>query len=165
MENKNSGKSLQNEVLIALRRITQAIDLHSKSLEKKYGITGPQLVVLQELWKHKEITVGELAKSVHLGQATVTGILTRLEKRGYLKRQRSSTDKRKVMIKATDECKRLLDAAPSPLQETFLNQYENIQNWEQHMILTALQRVVAMMDAKEIDAAPIMATGPVNTTT
>ncbi|MBC2717682.1 MAG: MarR family transcriptional regulator [Desulfobacteraceae bacterium] len=162
MKKKNTDQSLSNEVLIALRRIVQAIDLHSKSLVKNYGITGPQLVILQELWKHKELSVGELAKAVSLGQATVTGVLNRLEKREYITRSRSELDKRRVHVKATDACKELLDEAPSPLQETFLNQFEGLQNWEQHLILTALQRMVAMMDARALEAAPILATGPVD---
>ncbi len=153
---------LSNEVLIALRKIMQAIDMHSKSLVKKFGITGPQLVILQELSKHKEMSVGELAITVSLGQATVTGVLNRLEKRGFITRKRSEKDKRCVHVRATETCEKLLDEAPSPLQETFLNQFESIQNWEQHMILSALKRMVAMMNAKAIDAAPILATGPVN---
>ncbi len=162
MNNKNRGQTLSNEVLISLRKIMQAIDLHSKSLNKKYGITGPQLVILRELSEHKEISVGELAQTVSLGQATVTGVLNRLEKRGFITRRRSEKDKRRVFIRATETCKNLLDEAPPPLQETFLNQFEKLQNWEQHMVLSSLQRMVMMMGAKAIDAAPILATGPVN---
>jgi len=162
MENKSREQVLSKEVLISLRRIIQAIDQHSKSLNKKYGITGPQLVILQELSEHGEISVGELAKIVSLGQATVTGVLNRLEKRGFIIRQRSEIDKRRVFVRATEMCKKLLDEAPSPLQETFLNQFEKLQRWEQHMVLSSLQRMVAMMGAKSIDAAPILATGPVN---
>ncbi len=161
MNNKSKEQPLSKEVLIALRRIMQAIDLHSKSLVKKYGITGPQLVILQELSGHKEISVGELAKTVSLGQATVTGVLNRLEKRGYITRRRSKKDKRRVLVRATETCQKLLDEAPSPLQETFINQFERMQNWEQHMALSTLQRMVVMMDAKAIDAAPILATGSV----
>jgi DNA-binding MarR family transcriptional regulator len=159
MDNKTRWQTLSNEVLISLRRIMQAIDLHSKSLNKKYGITGPQLVILRELSEYKEISVGELAKTVSLGQATVTGVLNRLEKRGFITRRRSEKDQRRVLIRATETCKKLLDEAPSPLQETFLNQFEKLQNWEQHMVLSSLQRMVVMMGAKAIDAAPILATG------
>jgi DNA-binding MarR family transcriptional regulator len=162
MTNKSREQTLSKEVLISLRRIMQAIDMHSKSLNKKYGITGPQLVILQELSEHEDISVGELAKIVSLGQATVTGVLNRLEKRGFIIRKRSEEDKRRVYIRATEACKKLLDEAPTPLQETFLSQFEKLQNWEQHLILSSLQRMVVLMDAKSIDAAPILATGPVN---
>ena len=162
MNNNSTGQTLSNEVLIALRKIMQAIDLHSKSLNKKYGITGPQLVILRELSENKEISVSELAKTVSLGQATVTGVLNRLEKSGFITRRRSEKDKRRVFIRATETCKKLLDATPPPLQETFLNQFDKLEDWEQNMVLSSLQRMVVMMGAKAIDASPILATGPVN---
>jgi DNA-binding MarR family transcriptional regulator len=162
MNDRIRRQALSNEVLISLRRIMQAIDLHSKSLNKKYGITGPQLVILRELSEHKEISVGKLAQAVSLGQATVTGVLNRLEKRGLIIRRRSEKDQRRVLIRSTETCKKLLDEAPPPLQETFLSQFEKLHNWEQHMVLSSLQRMVVMMGAKAIDASPILATGPVS---
>jgi hypothetical protein len=46
------------------------------------------------------------------------------------------------------------------MQESFVEQFDRLQNWEQHMILSSLQRLVAMMDAKQIEAAPILAAEP-----
>ena len=149
---------LTNEVLIALRRIIQAIDLYSRSLVKKHGITLPQLVILQELSKNSEMPVGELAKAISLGQATVTGILDRLEKRGLIVRRKSDNDKRKVLAAPTEECIKLIATMPSPLQQTFVSQFEKLHDWEKSMILAVLQRIVAMMDAKSIEAYPMLAT-------
>jgi DNA-binding MarR family transcriptional regulator len=149
---------LTSEVLIALRRIIQAIDLYSRSLVKKHGITLPQLVILQELSKNNEMPVGELAKAVSLGQATVTGILDRLENRGLIVRRKGDDDKRKVLTAATEECIKLIATTPSPLQQTFVSQFEKLQDWEKTMILVVLQRIVAMMDAKSIEAYPILTT-------
>lgn len=151
-------QTLTNEVLIALRRIIQAIDLYSRSLVKAHGITGPQLVILQELSRNREMSVGELAKAVSLGQATVTGILDRLEKRGLIVRRKTDYDKRKVFISPTEESDKIVAATPSALQQTFVRQFEKLQDWEKVMILSVLQRIVAMMDAKSIEAYPILAT-------
>ena len=149
---------LTNEVLIALRRIIQAIDLYSRSLVKKHGITLPQLVLLQELSKNSEMSAGELAKAISLGQATVTGILDRLEKRGFIVRRKSNNDKRKVLTAPTEKCLKLIATTPSPLQKEFVSQFEGLHDWEKNMILAVLQRIVAMMDAKSIEAYPMLAT-------
>ncbi len=154
-------KQMYREVLISLRRITQAIDLHSKRLIREYGITGPQLVILEEVSNHDEISVSELARAISLSQATVTGILLRLEKGGLLTRKRSEKDKRRVMISVTEKCASLLSTAPPPLQETFMDEFSDLKNWEQSMILSSLQRMVSMMEARKIEAAPILATGPI----
>ena len=156
----NDTRSACHDVLVSMRRIIQAIDLHSRYLLRNYGLTGPQLVILQEMAKYKEISIGELAKSISLGQATVTGILTRLENRGLVVRRRSNSDKRRVFVRTTDDCQQLLASAPPPIQETFMDQFNNLLDWEQTLILSALQRLVSMIGASALNAEPILATEP-----
>ena len=67
-----------DEVLKTLRRIIRVIDLHSKKLVQKYGLTGPQMLVLKELLSLNELPVSVLAKNVSLSHATVTSMLDRL---------------------------------------------------------------------------------------
>ncbi|MEM7585940.1 MAG: MarR family transcriptional regulator [Acidobacteriota bacterium] len=150
-----------DEVLIALRRIMRAVDLHSRSLIQRYGLTGPQLVILRELSQLEEASGSELARSVSLSLPTVTGILTRLENRGLITRKRSETDKRRVLVRPTAEAADLLATAPPPLQDSFASQFETLEDWEQSMLLTSLQRVVSMMEAREIDASPFLTTGSI----
>lgn len=161
---KKNNMDVCDSVLINLRKITQSIDLHSRYLVRQFGLTGPQLVILQELSKLGEISVGDLSRAISLSQATVTGILERLENRGLIIRRRDEKDKRRVMVQATEACKTLLDKAPPPIQESFIRQFGSLQVWEQTMILSALQRLVSMMDAKSLKAAPFLATGPLDTT-
>ncbi len=76
--------TLEEQVIAALRRITRAIDLHSRLLLQRHGLTAPQLAAFQTTQKMQPISVGALAREIHLSQGTVTGILSRLENRGYL---------------------------------------------------------------------------------
>lgn len=155
--------TLTDEVLLSLRRIIQANDLYSRSLVKKHGITGPQLVILQKVSKNNEISVGELAKAISLSQATVTGILDRLEKRGLIIRRKSDDDKRRVLILPTEECNKMIAAKPLPLQQSFVNKFQELQDWEKYMILAVLEKIVAMMDARSIEALPGLSKDPVGT--
>lgn len=118
---------ISDRVLIALRKIIQAIDLNSKSLVKRVGLTGPQLVILHYISTIKEISVGEVAKNVSLSQGTVTGILERMEKRELIVRQRSIQDKRRVMVQITESGKQLLATAPPVMQESFLEKFNQLQ--------------------------------------
>lgn len=148
-------------VLIALRRLIQAVDLHSRYLSKHFGLTGPQLIILRELTRAGEMSPGALAASVSLSQATVTGIADRLEKRGLVTRKKSDLDRRRVIVQPTDTCRELLAQAPPPIQESFLQQFDKLQDWEQSMLLSSLQRLVRMIDARKIAAAPVLAAGPI----
>ncbi|WP_163339053.1 MarR family winged helix-turn-helix transcriptional regulator [Desulfopila sp. IMCC35008] len=160
MENKNKLRS--KELLIGLRKITQAIDLHSKRLLKTAGITSPQLVILQELADCPSLSTSELAKAVSLTQGTVTAIIVRLEKNNLVSRRRSGEDKRRIHISITEEGKHLLKNAPSPLQEKFTNSYYALEEWEQLMILSSINRIVSMMSAEKIEASPFLVAGPLD---
>ena len=151
---------ISDDVLIALRKIIQAIDLNSKQLVKRVGLTGPQLVILQYISSSDRISVGEVAKNVSLSQGTVTGIIERMEKRDLVTRQRGRRDKRRVMVQVTESGKALLETAPPVMQESFLKRFKKKEDWEQTLILSALQRLVCMMDATAISAAPFLSAAP-----
>lgn len=163
MPTTRSG-NVTDQVLMALRRIIRAIDLHSRDLVGNYGLTGPQLMVLRVLASGNGRLVGEVARQVHLSQATVTGIVGRLEKRGLVTRVRGDEDKRQVVVSLTAVAREMLAQAPPLLQESFIKEFSKLQDWEQSQILSALQRIVAMMEAKDIDATPMLATGPIHAT-
>lgn len=151
-------------VVLALRGIIRAIDLRSRYLVMRYGLTGPQLTVLKELSVNSGCCVRELTKAIHLSQATATGILDRLQKRGLVRRERSDQDKRRVLVWLTGAGEELLADAPPLLQEEFTGEFNKLDDWEQTQILSSLQRVVSMMEAKGLEATPILATGPITAT-
>lgn len=147
------------EVLVSLRRVIRATDLHSKHLSKTTGLTAPQILLLQAIRDKGQVTIGELANEISLSQATVTTILDRMEKRSLVYRERSVQDKRKVHAFLTEEAVDKLKNAPIPLQDHFARQFSDLQDWEQTMIISSLQRVAHMMDAQHIDASPVLDVG------
>ncbi len=151
-----------DEVLTALRRVIRATDLHSRQLEKSVGLTAPQLLLLQILRQRGEVTIGALAREMNLSQATVTTVMDRLEERALVRRRRSDADKRKVFAALTEDGDKLLVNAPMLLQQHFIRRFQDLQDWEQAMILSALQRVAQMMDAQHLDASPVLDIGPLD---
>ena len=150
------------EVLVALRRVIRATDIYSKQLAKTTGLTAPQMLLLQTISNTDEMTIGELAGAMSLSQATVTTIMDRLEKRHLVLRQRSTVDKRKVHARLTPDAIKILQQAPIPLQENFSKHFNVLEEWEQTMIISSLQRVAKMMDAEHIDASPVLDVGVID---
>ncbi len=144
------------ELLIALRKVIRAIDLHSKHLSKTSGLTSPQLLIMLEIDKVSGVNSSQVAKSVNLSAATVTNILDRLENKNLISRVRDTQDKRKVGLYLTDNGKALLLNAPQALQEHFIDKFSNLAQWEQSQLLSSMERLSEMMDANEIDAAPLL---------
>ncbi len=151
-----------DQVLVAIRRVIRATDIYSKQLVKASGLTAPQLLLLQTVKNGRASSVGEIATKMSLSQATVTTIVDRLEKRNLVTRERSEQDRRKVMINPTPDALLALESAPAPLQEQFSNQFDGLKEWEKSMIVSALERVAEMMDAKDIDASPVLDIGTID---
>ncbi len=152
-------ESPQDQVLIALRQIMRAVDLHSRQLLHSHKLTGPQALILRTLKNSGDLTLGQLARKVSLSPATVTDVINRLEARGLVQRTRSTRDKRQVLVNVTQATLDLLAEDVPLLQDRFVARYQQLQEWEQMLLLSSLQRVASMMDASEIDAAPVLSSG------
>ena len=103
--------------------------------------------------------VREIAESINLSPATITNILDRIEARELVTRIRSTTDKRKVGVYLTEKGEASLENAPRPLQEHFVERFNNMKDWEQSQMVATMQRIASMMDAENIDASPFLEVG------
>ena len=148
-----------NEALVSIRKILRATELHGKALRIATGLKTSQLIVLQALEESPELTVGEITAQVHMAQATVTMIVSRLEAMGFVLRKKGVTDKRKVFVSLTERGLEVLAQAPEALHERFAEEFEPLAAWEKSMMIASLQRVAAMLDASDIDAAPLLQLG------
>jgi len=141
----------EDSILRSLRRISRAIDLHSKKLARDFDLTVPQLVCLREIAVQGIATPSALAREVSLSQGTVTGILDRLGKAGLITRERSQTDRRRIHVTLTPRGREVLETAPSSLAEQFSAQLGAISEGEQGMIDFVLQRVVSLFEAADAE--------------
>lgn len=153
------------ELLVSIRKVIRAIDLHSKQLNKSSGLTGPQLLIMKEIARVKGVTASQIAKSINLSAATVTNILDRLENKGFINRVRSTEDKRRVSLFLAEKGRNSLIDAPQPLQEHFIQNFCSLADWEQSLLLSSMQRIATMMDANELDAAPVLEIDPLHMST
>lgn len=153
---------VDQDVLRSLRRIFHAVDHHSRRLARLYGLTEPQAICLAVIDRGAQMTPGRLARSVSLSPPTVTGILDRLERRGLIKRERTARDKRQVVVCLTNAGRRLLSSCPPPLQDRFTPRFSELPLSRQRRIAKALQELVTLMEADDIDAAPLLARGAAN---
>jgi DNA-binding MarR family transcriptional regulator len=156
-----TAESRCDEVLVALRRVIRAVGLHSRQLERSHGLTAPQALVLKTLIGLGGAPVGTVAQRVSLSQATVTDILNRLESRKLVARERSSKDRRRVIVSATDQAVAIMSRSPPLLQEAFVQRFLALEDWEQNLLISSLQRITALMGVAELDASPVLVPGTV----
>ena len=70
---------------------------------KPLGLTYTQYIVMMVLWEKERASVGQLGETLHLDAGTLTPLLKRLEKAGYVTRERSKEDERITIIAITPE--------------------------------------------------------------
>lgn len=153
-----------DDALIALRRILRATQLHERELAHAAKLTPAKLRVLQILDGRDagSATPTELAGQMGVSQATVTALVDQLERRGYLGRHRSHTDRRQTNVVITDAGRQALTTAPDALQQHFVRGFAKMADWEQAMLIANLERAAALLNAAQIDASPVLATGDIH---
>src|SRR5437588_8989066 len=93
--------TLEERVIVALRRITRSVDMHSYFLQRNFGLTGPQLTILRVIKRLQPISVGDVARTANFNPGTLTGIVDRLEAGGFVSRKRQAPDRRTVILRLT----------------------------------------------------------------
>jgi DNA-binding MarR family transcriptional regulator len=143
--------TIEERVIIAIRRITRAVDIHSDFMQRNFGITGPQLTILRVIKRLEPVSAGELAKAANFNRGTLSGILDRLESNDFVKRRRSPPDRRTVILKLTAEGKRVLAEAPYLLRDHFLKELNQMVAEEQAALLKTLEKTASLMEADSPD--------------
>ena len=151
-----------DESLVALRRILRATDLYGRELARARGLTAVQLRVLQIVGETGSKTPTEISVRMGVSQATMTALIDRLAAKGLVTRQRSDTDRRQTNVVITPTGQTTVADAPDPLQQRYVKKFEAMASWEQAMVVAVLERVSEMLDAQDIDAAPILDIGEIN---
>lgn len=86
-------------------RLLWALDhvLHKRSkwMARRFGVTGPQRFALRVVGREPDLSAGRLAEILKMHPSTLTGILQRLERRGFLTRRVDATDRRRVRLELT----------------------------------------------------------------
>ena len=154
MSSTTTQVSYEHRILSALRRVIRAVDIYSRKLNTKFGLTTPQLLCLDAISDSREMTLTDLAKTVNLGVSTVNGIIDRLEAKKLITRKRASEDRRKVSLEMTLTGTELVLKAPSLLQDKFVAALSQLPDSEQMTITESLERIVELMNAEKVDASP-----------
>lgn len=102
------------------------------SVLQPFGLTYPQYLVLLALWEKDDITLKELGEKLNLGTGTLTPMITRMETNGWLRKERSKEDERKVFIhlqkRATEEKQEITKKVSEEIQacKIELEEYEQL---------------------------------------
>jgi DNA-binding MarR family transcriptional regulator len=138
------------ETIQSLRRIFKAIQDYSHEVSQEFGITGPQLWALKTIYAEESLSLSELSRKMYLHPSTVTGVVDRLEKKGYVFRDRGQKDRRVVKVQLTPEGKELVKKAPNPIQGKMIYGLRGMKQRDLKRIHESVEKLVEMAEAKDV---------------
>jgi len=146
------------DILIKLRKIVRSINLESKRVEKEQGVSIPQLLCLQYLADQNEYktNASKLKTFLNLNASTITGIISRLEKKGLVAKLPNATDKRVTLISLTTGGLDLLQNAPITFQQKLSEKLQALPPEKLKTIIEGIDLLTQLMEVDEMDASPII---------
>jgi len=112
---KNAAPELQADQLVPVdQQLCFALYSASLAMTKMYkprldalGLTYPQYLVMLSLWEQDTQTVSQIGERLYLDSGTLSPLLKRLEAAGLIRRERATTDERRVQVTLTNTCRAL----------------------------------------------------------
>ncbi len=144
MKSPSSGGYLISKINQVAGRIFNKL-LKDNEIE----INRAQGKIMFALWKKDGITIKELAKETSLSKSTMTPMLDRLEKMGYLLRVPSKTDRRTIQIERTAKDKKMQEAYNDVSKEMTEITYKDFTADEIEKFEKYLERVFANLNTYE----------------
>jgi len=150
MKDKYDSLKLKNQLCFPIYLCSKEIIRKYTPYLSKLDLTYTQYIVMMYFWEKKESNVKEIGNRLLLESSTLTPLLKKLEKKGYIERKRSETDERNLIIKLTKKGKDLKEQAvdiPSKIEKCI-----NLSKEETIMLYSLINKVLSNIEKKqEID--------------
>jgi DNA-binding MarR family transcriptional regulator len=103
-------------VLRQFRVVFNAVKTHFQQVEKQVGIGGAQVWALHAIHSRPGLSMNDLAAVMDIHQSTASNLVRQLVKRQLLRTEKSTTDRRSVMLYTEPAAQVILDRVPGPFQ-------------------------------------------------
>ena len=157
MSSRRSSPELIAALNTAMRDASGMGVLHSQAMAERAGLNSSDLECLDIVVLRGPLTAGALAEATALTTGAITGVIDRLERAGYVRRERDRDDRRKVLVRATKAVEERIMPLTRPMQRAALGALEAYSDKELALILDFLKRSheVALSAVAELRAMPV----------
>lgn len=149
--NKKFPSDHTKQIIFSIRRLIQASELYTKELNKKYHISAAQLNCILTLYEYGPLPPSKIAMHMMVKSSTITGVVDRLEKKGFAERMRNSPDRRVITIQLTEAGKKLAENAPPPIQQKIIDGLKQTEKAKIEQIVRSLSMLTDMLDVQDLE--------------
>ena len=138
----------------AFRAAMMIKELYSKTTNimsdnlKDSGLTHQQCMVIQLIAHRNEMTITELCKEMSLAKGTMSGIVQRLEKLGYIEKEKREDDKRNTCIKFSEKGLEFAHNFKKNMSKSFENIFINCNDEDMDEMIVSLRNMLNKIEGK-----------------
>ncbi len=137
----NERLKLENQLCFPLYACAKEVVRSYTPLLEPFGLTYTQYIAMMVLWEHKSITVKNLGQKLLLDSGTLTPMLKKMERNGWLCRTRSKEDERVVIVSITEQGEALHDrVAEVPVKMTGCVKLESEEAMQLYTLLNKMMK-------------------------
>jgi DNA-binding MarR family transcriptional regulator len=134
----------RDELVAALNRAMRDASgqgvLYSQAVAERLGINSTDLECLDIIVMRGPVTAGELARATGLTTGAITGVIDRLDRAGFAKREHDAADRRKVLVRALPAVERRVVPLFKPMERAALSALAAYDDKELALLLDFLLR-------------------------
>jgi DNA-binding MarR family transcriptional regulator len=139
-------------ILDAIRRVVGVLRVGSRAAERRVGLSGAQLFVLQKLANGPARSLNELAERTRTHQSSVSVVVQRLVEQKLVAKAHAKTDARQLELSLTAKARAIMRRAPDAAQERLIAAIDRMPAKDRKQLATSLTRMVDAMGAAAAEA-------------
>lgn len=124
-------------------------------IELDLSFSKSELFTMLMIDRHGEVIMSQIAEYTNIPMSTATGMVDRLVRNGYLKRERSESDRRIVVIKLTESGKSLISQMKKVALEYIKLVYDSLDEEERFLLTKVFMKVVDIISRKNLQSTEI----------
>ncbi len=133
------------EIEWLLRSVNMIVRKRGRDILSAFGITPPQYNALYILNRDGSLTMGELCQKMYLAFSTMTDLINRMERNGYIERIRDEKDRRVVRLRVTERGQRVIHEVLSARLRYLSLVLDRVSAEDKARLITSLKQLHELM--------------------
>jgi DNA-binding MarR family transcriptional regulator len=144
-----SQESVPESIGFLLAQVCRLHHSRARTLLEEFGLFRGQPPLLFALWEKEGLTHSELAEHLHVQPATITKMIKRMERAGFVERNQDAEDQRVSRVYLTDAGRNIRDAVEGVLRKLEEQTFAGFSSEERALLNQFLLRIRNNLMQKE----------------
>jgi DNA-binding MarR family transcriptional regulator len=147
-------------ILNRVRQLVRALRLFDREATTKFGVGAAQMFVLHVLNDQTELSLNELADRTATDQSSVSIVVTKLVRMGLVRRERSTEDRRELVLSLTAKGRALVRRAPPAAQRRMMESVAGMKPAEREQLVALLGKLLSGMGVTDTEPGMLFTESP-----